>query len=179
MVLVTLSWSLFPVLSPQCRGFLSDGQRQSSKLSLIADRHDKSQVVRSIAAVRQRKDDTKLEIGGLSLFSCLSGDSSMTNSLQKWSSGLQLRSAFSKIQENGAGKQWPLNAPSKYRSRNFFLGGGAHAPRAPHELRPWSYSICLMTFLSMRNKKQTSSLNPILPRRFLLHESQGGLFRTL
>ena len=59
---VTLSWSLFPVLSPQCRGFLLDGQMQSSKLSLIADRHDKSQVVRSIAAVRQRKDATKLAI---------------------------------------------------------------------------------------------------------------------
>ena len=35
------------MLSPQCRGFLLDGQRQSSKLSLIADRHEKSQVVRS------------------------------------------------------------------------------------------------------------------------------------
>ena len=44
------------MLSPQRRGFLLDGQRQSSKLSLIADRHDKSQVVRSIAAVLQRKD---------------------------------------------------------------------------------------------------------------------------
>ena len=52
----------FPVLSPQCRGFLLDGQRQSSKLSLIADRHDKSQGVRSIAAVRQRKDATKLAV---------------------------------------------------------------------------------------------------------------------
>ena len=51
-----------PVLSPQCRGFLLDGQRQSSKLSLIADRHDKSQIVRSIAAVRQRKDATKLAV---------------------------------------------------------------------------------------------------------------------
>ena len=59
---VTLSWSFFPVLSPQCRGFLLDGQRQSSKLSLIADRHDKSQIVRSIAAVRQRKVATKLAI---------------------------------------------------------------------------------------------------------------------
>ena len=33
----------------------------------------------------------------------------MTNSLQKWSSGLQLGSAFSKNQENGAGKQWSLH----------------------------------------------------------------------
>ena len=78
--------------------------RASSKLSPIADRHDKSQVVRSIAAVTPAQG--RHETGGLlSLFSCLSGDISMTNSLQKLSSGLQLRSAFSKIQENGAGKQ--------------------------------------------------------------------------
>ena len=52
-------------LAPQCGGFLLDGQRQSSKLSLIADRHDKSQVVSylgSIEAVRQRKDATELAV---------------------------------------------------------------------------------------------------------------------
>ena len=76
--------SQFPMLSPQYRGFLLDGQRQSSKLSLIADRHDKSQVVRSIAAVHQRKDATRTELAVFfRFFSCLSGDISMTNSLQK------------------------------------------------------------------------------------------------
>ena len=116
---VTLSWSLFPVLSPQCRGFLLDGQRQSSKLSLIPDRHDKSQVVRSIAAVRQRKDATKLVVFFRFFHAFPATCQWQTACKSDLRVLIQLRSAFSKNQENGAGKQWSLHAPSKNRSQNF------------------------------------------------------------
>ena len=119
------SWSLskFPVLSPQCRGFLLDGQRQSSKLSLIADRHDKSQVVRSIAAVRQRKDTTKLAV-----FFRFFRAFPATNSLQKWSSGLQLRSAFSKIQKTALVSNDLSTLPLKSKVEIFRR---VHAPLVP------------------------------------------------
>ena len=73
----------------------------------------------------------------------------MTISLQKWSSGLQLRSAFSKNQENGAGKQWSLHQlPLKTEVEIF---RGVRTPLVP--LTSYAPVVALIRFLSPSNGK--------------------------
>ena len=69
----------------------------------------------------------------------------MTNSLQKWSSGLQLRSAFSKNQENGARKQWSLHRlPLKTEVEIF---RGVRTPLVP--LTSYAPDLCFLPSCAM------------------------------
>ena len=103
------------------------------------------------------------ETGGLFLlFSCLSGDISMTNSLQKWSSGLQLRSAFSKNQENGAGKQWSLHRlPLKTEVEIF---RGCARPSCPSRVTPLgcnTKNVGRYDHQAVEQPKRTCSFRPV------------------
>ena len=80
-------WSLKP-FTRQMRPQTVEPREITTKTAVFQHRWQAWKVVRSIAAVRQRPKTPRTG-GVLSLFSCLSFDISMKNSVQGWSTGLQ------------------------------------------------------------------------------------------